>query len=292
MTSAQTDMKRRSALAEGEDRLTALPTELLASIVEQLPVREMCRLRSLSRHFRNFIDTNQGLLTQNLVSHHRARINREYKLLTDLSDSDIVDALRRYDSHYDVVIDDQVIVSGLTKIETVSSTLYFNWIRSHHFPAAASNHTSSAWVQIYSIMIFPELAPRHTVHLSVAVGVCFRNHVWSPGFTNAAACKAKLKQVTSTRVDAAYADVKFQFITQRKAGTTQNGTFTIHEGIIDPQKRSKLEQLLGLPDLESTEGSLAYCVSSGKRTSLVLKMDQGPSTKLKQAAIIEELFIW
>jgi hypothetical protein len=66
----------------------------------------------------------------------------------------------------------------------------------------------------------------------------------------------------------------------------------IHEGILDHQEKSELEQLLGLPDLESTEGSLAYYLSSGKRASLVLKVDQGPSTKLKQAAIVEEIFIW
>jgi len=103
MTSAKADMNRRSPVAEGEDHLTALPTELLAIITEQLPVREMCRLRSLSRHFRDFIDTNQGLLTRDLINCHRARINRDYKLLTDLSDCDVVDALRRYDSHYGLV---------------------------------------------------------------------------------------------------------------------------------------------------------------------------------------------
>ena len=279
-------------MSESKDRLTALPPELLAGVVEQLPVREICRLRSLSRHLRDFVDTNQGLLTQNVFSRHRDRIHREYKLLTDLSDCDIVDALRRYDSHYGLVIDDRVTMSGFSKLETVPSTLYFNWIKSHHYPAAAGDYTSRQWVQIYSLMSLPELTRRRTIHLDVSIDVCFSSHVWSRGFADARACEAKLKQVTSTRLDAAYAAVTLHFITQRKAGTMQNSRFTVHEGIVDPQKQSELEQMLGLPDLNSTKGWLAYCLSSGKRASLVLGMDQGPSTMLKQAAVVEDIFIW
>lgn len=100
MISAQADMDRRAPATEGKDHLAALPAELLVNIVEQLPVREICRLRSLSRHFRDFVDTNQNASTRDLVSYHRARINREYRLLTDLSGRDIIDTLRRYVSHY------------------------------------------------------------------------------------------------------------------------------------------------------------------------------------------------
>lgn len=57
MTSAQAAMEIRSQMADGEDQLTALRAELLVDIFEQLPVREICRLRSVNHHFRDFVDS-------------------------------------------------------------------------------------------------------------------------------------------------------------------------------------------------------------------------------------------
>jgi hypothetical protein len=69
------------------------------------------------------------------------------------------------------------------------------------------------------------------------------------------------------------------------------GPFQTHSALVNQQEKSELEQLLGLPGLGSTEGFFAYCLSSGKTASLVHEMTQGRSSKLKQAAIIEEIFI-
>ena len=278
-------------MAEGEDHLTALPAELLADIVEQLPVREICQLRSLSCHFREFVDTNQGMLTQDHISYHQARIHDEYKLLTDLSDCDIVDALRRYDSHYGFVKGGPDM-SALRKFEAVSSTFNFNWMKSHHLVAAGTHRASDTWVLFYSLMSVAKGAESHTQLQKKAVRMCLRYHVWSPGFTDVQAFVAKLTQVTSTRVDVAYAAIPSNFITRRKLDTRYIGPFQTHEGLVNRQGDTELEQLLGLPDLDSTDGLLAYCSSSRKTASLVRELKQGRSARLKQAAIIEEIFVW
>lgn len=284
-------MEIRSPMAEGEDHLTALPAELLAEIVELLPVQEICRLRSLSCHFRDFVDTNQGLLTQDHISYHKARIHDEYKLLTDLSGCDFVDALRRYDSHYGCVRDGPDI-SAFRKFEAVSSTLNFNWMKSHHLAAAGTHRASDTWMIGYSLMSVAKGAENHTQLQRTALGKCLQNNVWSPSFTDAEAFVAKLTQVTSTRVDAAYVAIPSNFITQRKPGTRYVGLFQTREGLASRREKLELEQLLGLPDLDSTDGLLAYCSRSGKTASLVREMEQGRSARLKQAAIIEEIFIW
>lgn len=285
-------MEFRSPMAEGEDHLTVLPAELHVNIVEQLPVREMSHLRSLSPQFRDFIDTNQGLLTQNLVSHHRARINREFKLLTDLSDCDIVDALRRYDSHYGLVLDGKISMSCFRKVEAVSMTLDFHWIKSHRFLADSRSRPSPAWMQTYSTMSEPDITEEHIWQLGLVVDGCFHNRIWSHGFMDAEALQAKLTEVASTRVAATYAAIPSNFITRRMAGTMREEPFSFHQGLANDRETSELAQLLGLADLDSTEGSLAYCLRSGKTASLVHEMAQGRSSKLKQAAIIEEIFIW
>lgn len=291
MASTQAAMGIRSPLAEGEDHLTALPAELLVDIVEQLPVREICRLRSVNRHLRDFVDANQGLLTQDLIGYHQARIHDEYKLLTDLSGCDIVDALRRYDSHYGIVRDDQDTLA-VRKSEAVSPTFDFHWMASHHFPAG-TYRASDRWRQIYSLMSGTAQTEQHAQVQRMAVTLCLQNHVWSPGFADAEAFIAKLAQVTSTRVDAAYVAVPSNFITKRKVDDTKYMyRLQTHEGLADRREKFELEQLLGLPDLGPTEGSLAYCLSSGETASLVCSMTQGRSSKLKQAAIIEEIFIW
>lgn len=284
-------MDIRSPVAEGEDHLTALPAELLADIVELLPVREICRLRSLSCHFRDFVDTNQGLLTQDHISYHQARIHGEYKLLTDLSDCDIVDALRRYDSHYDFV-GHSPYTSAVRNSEAVSPTFNYNWMKAHHHAAAGTHRASVEWMRIYFLMSVAEHIKQHAQVQRMAVDMCLRDHVWSPGFRNAEAFIAKLTQVTSTRVDVAHVVMPSNFITRRKLDTKYMGSSQTRERLGNPQEETELEQLLGLPDLDPTDGWLAYCSSSGKTASLVREMEQGRSARLKQAAIIEEIFIW
>lgn len=59
MASTQAYMHRRTPISEAEDHFTVLPAELLVIIAEQLPIREICRLRSVNRRLRNFVDANQ-----------------------------------------------------------------------------------------------------------------------------------------------------------------------------------------------------------------------------------------
>jgi hypothetical protein len=94
---------QRQIAHKDEDFFTALPNELLAHIIKQLPVREICRIRELNRRLRSFVDTNERGLVAEVTKHHLDRIHTEHRLLTDFSNCDIFDVLRRFHSHYGLI---------------------------------------------------------------------------------------------------------------------------------------------------------------------------------------------
>lgn len=294
MTFTPAAMYIRSPLAEGEDRLTALPAELLVDIVEQLLVREMCRLRSVNRHLHDFVDANQGLLTRDLVGYHRARIEREYKLLTDLSDCDIIDALRRYDRHYGIDHDPETTSSfpfRSFKYTAISLTLDIHWPKSHRLPFTIQHCRGGHWLQIIH---FLNTVGDSTKRIDLLAGVWdVTERHRSFGFPEREPFVAKFMAFLSTRAGGAYGYAPRYFLTERKvARRYDGGSSMIQMGHCDDRGMSKLLPSLKLPDLNLDEGTLAYCSMSEDVVDLVDGVDQGPSAVLKRAAVIEEIFIW
>lgn len=116
--------------------------------------------------------------------------------------------------------------------------------------------------------------------------VCF-------GFPEREPFVAKFLELLSTEGVVAHAAVPSYFLTERNVAPNYRGDLSkIPKGQCGYQEIFKLQLLLGLPDLHHNKGTLAYCSMSGDAIHLVDQMDQGPSTMLKQAAVIEDLFIW
>lgn len=294
MAPTQPDMGQRSPVIEGENHLTILPAELLTNIVERLPVREICRLRSLSRHMRDFIDTSQEQLTRDPTVYHRARIKAEYKLLIDLSDCEIIDALKRYDSHYGLKGDTTTF--PLTwflpfKLRAMSLTFYLSWVRSHGFPSSDRYRDAGTLMQVYFFFSQNEYLSRHSTALSSAWNLII--DPWCFGFTGLGDFMAKFTQGVFTKNDVPYASVPPYFLTERKiASAVFGGRPVTRKGHCDHLEASKLQLLLNIPELQYERGAVAYCSMSGSALYLVDDADQGPLATLKQAAIIEEIFIW
>ena len=82
-------------------------------------------------------------------------------------------------------------------------------------------------------------------------------------------------------------------MTERKIASANFGHRPLtRKGHFDHLGASKLQLLLNVPELQYERGAVAYCSMSGDALHLVDEADQGPSATLKQAAIIEEIFIW
>lgn len=287
-------MEIRSQMGDGEDQLTALPAELLVDIFERLPVREICRLRSVNHHFRDFVNANQILLTRDLINYHRARIETEYKLLTDISDCDIVDALRRYDSHYGIDHDPGTTSSfpfKSFKYTAISLTLVLHWPRSHRLPFTIQHCRGGHWLQVIH---FLNTVGDLTKRSDFLAGLWDVTECPGPfGFPERELFVAKFMEFLSTRAGVAYGHAPRYFLTERKvARHYDRGLSIIQRGHCDNHRIPKLLPSLKLPDLSLDEGTLAYCSMSEDVVDLVDRVDQGPSAVLKRAAVIEDVFIW
>ena len=146
-------------------------------------------------------------------------------------------------------------------------------------------------IQVYSCLSQIEDLSRHTKSFTnVWTGPI---HPWCFGFTGFEEFAAKFTQVVSTKIDVAYANVPPYFLTERKITSAAVGGRSItRKGHCDHSEAYKLQLLLNLPELQYEKGAVAYCSMSGDALHLVDEADQGPSATLKQAAIIEEIFIW
>jgi hypothetical protein len=74
-------MRSTELWAPKRDRLSPLPTELMAKILKQLSTREICRARTLCRHFKELVDANQTDILRSLIAAHKARIKADHKAL-------------------------------------------------------------------------------------------------------------------------------------------------------------------------------------------------------------------
>jgi hypothetical protein len=125
-------------------------------------------------------------------------------------------------------------------------------------------------------------------------------HVWTfaepaltAGSAESEAFVAMFTELVSTQADVSYEAVPPFFLTKRKVyGHYGSGRLETYEGHFDDGETSKLQLLLALPDLLLGDGTLAYCSMFGDTINLVDGLDQGPSTTLKRAAVLQDTFVW
>ncbi|OQO09965.1 hypothetical protein B0A48_04320 [Cryoendolithus antarcticus] len=87
----------------GYDRLTTLPVELVLAILTVLPMRQIVQLRQLSRHFRELVDGNKSTLTRQSLAYNRSRLRSRHQRLTDFRGLELVDVVHQYISYYGII---------------------------------------------------------------------------------------------------------------------------------------------------------------------------------------------
>jgi len=268
-----------------EDLLTTLPNELLAHIIKLPPVREICRLRGQNRHVRSFIDANQRLLVKDVIKHHRDRIRAEHRLLTDLADCDIFDAMQRYYSHYGHVGHPTV---NSIKSRAAASTLKIKWNESKSIDELMSTPGL-----LYCFSKFQRAkTPKRRIR--------WRRKLQGPRIelippvleqSGLEALRKKLQSEPAAR-HPAYPDVPSVFHTTRFVLRAPWITPEPEEipGVHDVQD-ALFHKVLDLPLLDS-DCSLAFC-SHNVRTPVALQMiASGLSTVLQEADVLEDIYIW
>lgn len=92
----------RQRAGSSSDAISQLPAELLADIIKELPLYDICRARRLSKHIKNVIDTNQSAILRPLMNAQKARIKSDFKILHCKTKSDLRTAFQAFLDYYGV----------------------------------------------------------------------------------------------------------------------------------------------------------------------------------------------
>lgn len=63
------------------DHISTIPPEVALEIADYLSLREVIRMRLLSKHWRNVVDTNAANLLKPAIAKNKARIRKDYTTL-------------------------------------------------------------------------------------------------------------------------------------------------------------------------------------------------------------------
>jgi hypothetical protein len=259
-----------------------LPNELLLSIIEYLPARDICRLRGQNQHMRKLIDTNEHFLVKDLIEHHQARINAEHKLLTDFSGCDIVDVLRRFYSHYGDV--------GPFRHakQLVGAALWSSWDK-------WNDRTHGRLPTPYLLWYFSRLQGARNSRDRRRLLERISKLITAPVLTILPqsvldALHAKLDSITPCDDCATYPDIPLIIHTTRARDLVHHDISTDLPWHYSSQN-AVFHKLLGLP-LLNADDSLAFCSHKFETVVLLATVASGPSTLLQQAGVLEDIYIY
>jgi hypothetical protein len=258
-----------------------LPNELLLPIIKHLPVRDICRLRGQNRHMRKLIDTNEHFLVGDVIKKHHDRINAEHALLTDLSDCDTVEVLRRFYCYYGAVGH-----SMSRHAKAVAAAFRSTWDRSNR--PIHRTFTPAYLLRDFSLLQRAATLHDHRLRFErVFLWLAFSTLPVMPQSEHDA-LRDRLDSVSSCSDLAAYPLIPSIFHTRR--ALFYHG---MHEEIPGDysSQNPMFHTLLGLPLLDADD-SLAFCSHRFEAFLLLARIASGPSTLLQQAAVLEDIYIW
>lgn len=305
-----------STLTQGKDHLTALPNELLVNIVEQLPPREICLLRVQNRHMRTFVDENEGALTREALSVHHDRILQEYKLLTDFTGLDFIGVLMRYYRYYGAMRNEYASFDlpplaewGPNRYpmnftsDAVRNTLFICWNKHLRADLSSSRLANSPIIDSSRaerfLETFSAIGEQHNaLDQKKRVAVLLYLHDFLSGQPQASDAEVQIlhqRLLPCFQSDGGDAVIPAHTgppqcpLTRRSTGQwCYPGDES--KGVRDTNITCILSAC-GLPEL-GPDASLAYCTDSYRTVKLIEKINQGTHFQLKQAAVLEGIYLW
>lgn len=89
----------------GNDRLGALPPEVLTNIFSRLPAKDLARIRRVNTNYRDFITAHTKTLLEARIHYHQQRVSDTFDLLRNNVDDPFDVALWKVISHYGSIED-------------------------------------------------------------------------------------------------------------------------------------------------------------------------------------------
>ncbi|KAK6430862.1 hypothetical protein LTR95_012979 [Oleoguttula sp. CCFEE 5521] len=268
----------------GPERLTELPLELLLEIITLLPMRQTMSLRQLSRSFKKLVDGNEPKLTRHSLVYNPLRLNSRHRRLTDFRGLELVDVVHQYMSYYGVMYElndfDDLQIPWRSIFVSFQSALvdcipgFANADPVTHGDAHVSEDRSMP----ESLIHFPLASPTDPS---------------APFFGDFESLTRKLEDPNllrgphHTRIHG----MPDCFLTWR----IEEGE-NFEERNPGPWDHGEIDVTMGLLRVPNLERRFSYCIKSKTMASVFWNaMDGYPdfaASQFRQAAVLEELYIW
>nr|OQO19082.1 hypothetical protein B0A51_12442 [Rachicladosporium sp. CCFEE 5018] len=284
------------------ERLTTLPPELLVEVLILLPIRQIVQLRQVNRHFRQLVDGNEAAITRHSLAYNQWRLGSRHRRLTDFRGLELVDAVHEYYSYYGLIYD----FSGARELRTPSrlirASLRSNFPRSFPDPAGVqsvpfaelSSFVSALQASCTDMHGDPRAEKHRPVSEKRVPHPLAEMLGWNtPLFGDPESLQKKLQNATLLR---------------GPHHTLVHGTpehLVTWRTDMSPRLQDKIplfwdhrgtrvtSQILQLPDLEH---NFSYCVKTEAMASVFWDAADDKfgfiESPFRQAAVMEELFIW
>lgn len=265
-------------------RLTSFPNELLHAILLHLPVRELYQMRRVSKLFRDYMDENQQALLRSTIAYNRTRIITRLETFTPRSSS--LTTLKHCFSCYGFPADPKVCFNAywgvLVRWRDVSMSLRVHKDELGWFFLV--NLRNICWDRYCEIFEGTSRGPMVGTE-SIVAGLIQAAHRDVECGRELLQCLKSIDSLHSPRHTEKRGVPKYSVTSRKMSQGFGLGGVDI-EGTCE-----SLDQLLGIPPIDD----LAYCAKSKATWSIAAEADEKGQTSLplfKQAALLEEIFIW
>ncbi|KAK5124662.1 hypothetical protein LTR85_001375 [Meristemomyces frigidus] len=274
--------------SSSECSLTNLPAELLHATLVLLPARTLYRTRRISKLFKDYVDDNEEALLKFTTAYNRNRLAKRGKLL---SSTTFIEALKCHYAYYGLLGDSAFLLpvygtfarncaeNGAGIVDRVQGVSFGNMI--YRFLARETMADENTAKATASNMM-------RKMRVALTVGT------QCDPVTLAELIEAVdgLSDVQSARYTEKFGEPK-HFLTSRR-----RGAFAVLYNVKGAYDR--LPAVLGIPSFvdeeeERKSGDLAYCAKSKAAWCIAADAEKQGLTTLplfKQAALLEEMFVW
>lgn len=273
-----------AAVTAKDERLMALPAELLIGIIAFLPSCEAVILRGVNKQMKHFVDCNALAINKGNILYNRKRVARRLDSLTNTKHLLPTDALARWIAYYGIPNESGVICGGDLLSDIANA--YHDDCNPVRMPGRDLYEFQREFVTLWASTY--KDTPRSSGGDNILKEIVRQLLVNSNAQCSPEHLKKMCQQILDPRLmDGPHYSTRFGapkfFITKNtflKPGEARQGLCpTISDNLYIP----------ALP----TPSGLTYCVKTRKVANLAGYAASGLNLSLfQQAALLEEVFIW
>lgn len=293
---------RRSAMPKDNEAVVyRLPNELLVQILSELPARQVTRVCQVSKVFKACIDENEAAILRSTMNSNRNRVTAQFNHVVNVTGLEFDEAIQRYYQYYGPDPSSLIYSDPLSSKDRIPNVCH-NWI--------AKNH--------------PDLPDGEVAVISFVLSRFVRGIVDLGGDPDEVLCAVEGAAVLKLFTDHGYYREQPEYLMKRmtrlesintsakpvpgqlysmpdylsgiQSGTSVGGN-SLRRSVKRGEDYQNIGTWLGLPDI-GEKGRFAYRAKARAAWWIVEDALRSGAESLsalsasKQAAVLEEIFVW